>query len=157
MPSAVSTERYYNLRGVFLVINGQRIEGFGDTDAVTFEPADDAIKDAISADGMPVVNETNDFRCYATITVMENSPAARQLSDLNAAQRTTGILGTPPVPYTFKMIDSNSGDRIQEDSVYFMNNPGPSKGKEAGTREFKIFLPFGLMPLNYGLAETTLI
>lgn len=127
----------YDLRSVIIAINGIRIQGFGDDDAIGFEMAGDDIEDSVGADGQVTASRTNDDRVYADITVKENSAGARDLGSQRQIQRLLPTL----TPFAFMMLDPQSGETITSQYAVFKTSPGPSKSKLAGERVFRLLLP----------------
>jgi len=136
----MTPQKTYNLKLCFLTIGGQRIEGFGEDEAVSFEERSDTVEPTTGADGQHTVSVLNDDSMIATITVMENSRACQILRAQQVAQKAEAAAGSI-IRRPFGLTDSISGDRINDDFCTFMNEPGPNKARTVGTREFRVFLP----------------
>ena len=132
----------YSLMRVFCTLNGFRVSGWGEGDAITFEAGDQLATYKVGGDGLVTVSMTNNDVILARITLGETSYAVRVLAELQRAQHlaasTTGLVG-----YVFNMTDANSGDTVSEKEAFFLDAPLPSKGKESGEREFLLLLPNG--------------
>ena len=144
---SVVPSKTYDLNSVFIVLGGQRIDGFGETDVISFEMASDVFEDSASADGRVVVSKLNDARVYAEITVSEMSRGYRVLGELLDEQiATEGALPN----LSFLMQDAINGDTISDRQAVFIARPGPGKARTAGERVFRILLPNAADQIRYG-------
>lgn len=130
----------FDLVACITALGGVGIDGWGESDAIAFEAASPVAEDSISADGQVTINRNNDKRVYATITVRENSLAARRLWELYSTQKAQASIA----PMPFLMRDTISGDTISDQYAAFLEVPMPSKGKRSQDRQFKLVLPNGL-------------
>ena len=144
--------RFYNFKSNIILINGIRIAGFGDEGGVEYEFGDDIHRHVSTADGETVVSRVNDYRLIATITVKETSRGNAILMALLEEQR-ANELSLEPLPFVH--IDPIQGDLVRSTHAVFLNWPEPSKGRDAGEREFQILLPYAAAKLVLG-ANTVL-
>lgn len=133
----------YNIKAIQLSIGGLVIEGFGDSDAISFAPGADIHTKFTSADGQVMVSAENDPSIDVTITVNQKSSAQAILLAIWRAQDTAERAGLqiPATPFFFK--DPSSGDQYSDQNAVVMALPESSFGKEIQTREWKILLPNG--------------
>jgi len=146
------TAKLYDLTANVIAIGSVRIGSFDEEGAVEYEMLSDEHESANSSDGRaPVYSRLNDERVGVTITLMETSPSVGYLDTLLRGQRAQrGSLLT----VTYSHVDTISGDTISSPQAIFMNRPGPSKGRVAGTREFRLELPFGKRLMTLGGLNT---
>lgn len=129
--------KYHN----HVIIGGVRIGGYGDDAALEYEYGGDQFEDIVGADGEVTVSALNDNRMYVTITLMETSASVKDLEMLRKIQRSAARVGAiPPMPYNH--VDHIRGDTITSAYAVFMDLPAPTKARTAGTREFRILLPY---------------
>jgi len=136
----------YDLLSVFLIVNGERITGFAEDDAISFENGADIVEHAAGADGQVTVSRSNDKRLIATITLAETSLAYKQLGAQLQAQEAEASIQRRE----FLLIDNISGDRVSDEFATFISRPVLDKGRTFGTREFQILLPNGAENMKYG-------
>lgn len=127
----------YDLDRVVLMVGTVRVTGFGETDVLAVEAAQDIGQMTETADGQAVFSRNNSRLMYAEITVMETSLAYKLLADLMTTQ--AGLAQVAPL--IFSMLDQNSGDTLTSQYATFIQRPLQSKGKTAGERVFRISLP----------------
>ena len=136
----------YDLLSVYIIIGGQRISGFVEDDAISFEYASDIGEHAAGADGQVTFSRSNDKRVIATITLAETSLAYKQLGEQLQEQE----LETTIQRRDFLMRDDISGDKISDEFCTFLTRPSLDKGRVFSAREFQILLPNGAEGLNFG-------
>jgi hypothetical protein len=132
----------YNLKaGNLVIIGGIVVGGYGKDGGLAYEYAADRYQDDNGADGQTTVSVLNDNRVYVTITLMENSPAYKELAAIQRLQEAQAAtpLGVLPLPYLHT--DMNNGDAIASGYAVFLTKPAPSKSRTVGEIEFKILLP----------------
>jgi hypothetical protein len=130
----------YDLDKVLIIVNGQRLTGFGADAVATVEPQSNIAERAVSADGQVVVSRNNDKSVLVTLTFMETSDSVRRLWALAKAQ----ALQAPILPMDFLLRDTITGDEISDQYCVFMTYPALSKARNVGEREFQLLLPNGL-------------
>lgn len=146
--------KFYNFKSNIILINGIRIQGFGDEGGVEYEFADDAQRHTSGADGQVTVSRVNDYRMIATFTVKETSTGYTILSALMQDQlAVTDRLN--PLPYVH--IDPVNGDLIRSSHAVFLTWPEPSKARDAGDREFQILLPNAAAEVIFGPRNVQLL
>lgn len=138
--SNFQTAKLFSLPQNYLLVGGERVQGYSEDEAISYEIESDAVEHLVSADGEVTVSTTNDERMVMTITVMETSASCKRLDDLRREQRASmknGILNEVPVSHS----DRINGDLVRGLGI-FLGRGMPSKGKTAGTREFRLLLPY---------------
>jgi hypothetical protein len=143
----LTIRRFYNFKTNIILINGIRIAGFGDEGGIEYDYGDDIHRHVSTADGETVVSRVNDFRLTATITVKETSRGNAILMGLLQQQR-LNELSLEPLPFVH--LDPILGDLVRSSHAVFLNFPEPSKGRDAGDREFQILLPHAAGDLILG-------
>jgi hypothetical protein len=132
----------YNLKDQqVIIIGGVLIGGYGKEGGIAYEYPSDRYQDDVGADGQVTVSRLNDERVYVTITLMENSPAYKELMSLLRLQEIQAKtpLGVLPMPYLHQ--DFANGDNISSAHCVFLTQPQPSKVRTVGEVEFKLLLP----------------
>ena len=128
----------YDLRHVYALVGVYDISGYGEDGSIEFEWMEDLGELTVGSDGEEIVfSRNNNNVLTVTITLMETSTAYRDMMGLMAAQQ--ALIAIVPLP--FMMIDANNGDSVVDSYAVFLTRSAPSKGKKAGSREFKIALP----------------
>lgn len=136
----------YDLLSVYIIVGGQRLTGFVEDDAISFEYAADIGEHAAGADGQVTFSRSNDKRVIATISLAETSLAYKQLgAQLQEQEAETTIQRRD-----FLMRDDISGDKISDEFATFITRPSLDKGRTFGAREFQILLPNGAEGLKFG-------
>jgi hypothetical protein len=144
MAKLVAAPRFYNFANVHFSINGVVLSDYGDDGGIEVEfPTTDIIESMVGADGLVHANYVNDNRMRLTITLQALSASAQYMHSLwyafQAAMESTGV----PAPLVVAMYDPASGEQYSSAFGYFISVPAFSKGKEQGTREYVIELPYG--------------
>lgn len=142
MPRPLAPLKTYNLKhGNVLIIGGVIVGGYGKEGGLKYSYGADRVEDVVGADGQVTASVLNDERMYAEITLMENSPASKELMALLRAQgiQAKSPLGILPLPYYHS--DLVNGDLVTDPYSVFMNLPEPSKSRTVGEVTYKIMLP----------------
>lgn len=143
----------YDLKKVVCTVNGIPISGYGETDAVGLEWAQDIITPTVTADGGYTYSRNNDRGCTVTITLMQTSQAYPLLVGILEAQHgdTLGIHPPLIVPTAFMLVDPSNGDTVASGECVILNRPAPAKGKTVGEVQFRMHLPNPRV--TYGVAN----
>lgn len=142
MPRPLAPLKTYNLKDQqVLIIGGVLVGGYGKEGGVAYEYPSDRYQDDVGADGQATVSRLNDERVYVTLTLMENSPAVKELRALQVLQefQAKTPAGVLPLPYLHQ--DLANGDTISSAHCVFLTQPAPSKARTVGEVEFKLLLP----------------
>jgi hypothetical protein len=132
----------YNLKdGNVLIVGGVVIGGYGKEGGLKYSYGSDRVEDVVGADGQVTVSVLNDQRMYAEITLMENSPASKELMALLRIQGLQASLPTGILPLAYFHSDLVNGDLVADAYAVFMNLPEPSKSRTVGEVTYKILLP----------------
>lgn len=156
MSRILSPLKTYNLKaGNLLTIGGIIVGGYGKDGGVTYSYGSSRYEDVVGADGQTTVSRLNDERMYVEITLMENSPAYKELLGLMRVQEIQATLPTGILPLPFLHEDIINGDTIASGYCVFMDQPEPSKSRTVGEVTFKLLLPNAagtvvLSALNFG-------
>lgn len=140
----------YDISQNYITMNGHRIGGYGDDGGIEYEHGSDLVEVAVGADGEVTFSRSNNWLMYANITVRENSNSCRMLAQMQQMQEASPTI----VPIAFYHRDALNGDEVRDGAV-FVQVPGPSKGRTAGERVFRIALPNGRRGMR--LASTSLL
>lgn len=132
----------YNFGAVQCIVGGVALSNFGSDGSISFEMGSQIVESEVSADGYVVYTANNDQRVQVTITLSEVSGAVPLLENLVRSQVQTLHGGGPISPIGFFLQDPATGDQIESEYVIFLQEPGISKSKAIGTREFQIELPY---------------
>jgi len=136
---AIGASKTYNLAQVQIAINGVPIEGFGESDAITFEPNSDLYESAVGADGEVTRSATNDRSGTITITLMSTSVSNATMTFYLTASKASGggLLGNDKFQIYVK--DLNSGDFFLANNAYIQKEPNSTYGRNAAEREWTIY------------------
>jgi len=141
MARALAPQKTYDLKyGNRILVGGVLIGGYAEDGGIEYEYGSDVFEPLVGADGQATVSMLNDNSMTATLTLMETSPAYRDLMILLTAQINVVKLGLPVPPLPFVHADSRNGDAVFSGFCVFLNKPAPSKSRTVGEREFRLFL-----------------
>ena len=144
----------YNLKdGNILTIGGVVIGGYGKDGGIAYSYGSARYEDVVGADGQVTVSRLNDERVYAEITLMENSPAYKELMGLHRFQEIQAKLPTGILPLPYLHEDHVNGDVIASSHCVFLEQPEPSKSRTVGEITFKLLLPNVANKLVLGVAS----
>lgn len=143
MPTSIKT---YDLASVYLLVGGYRLGGFGEEGGIEFEYGADIGETKVGADGQATFSRNNNDSMTATITLMETSKSYRDLAALMQAQIDAETIEA----LSFRMEDEINGDKVSARYATFLTRPTPNKGRAAGERQFKIFLPNAAAEAKFG-------
>lgn len=125
--------RTHDLASCTLIVGGQLVTGFGESDAITIDYMEDAATPTAGADGALTVSRSNNRNMTVEITVMQNSDGYKVLSDLFATQSAqTSIARTP-----FHFQNPQTGDKVRSDWFAFTKAPPMPLGKTIAEVVFK--------------------
>lgn len=139
--------KFYNFKANQLIIGGEKIGGFDDDGGIEYELGDSIHRDTSGADSETTVSRVNDARLYATITLKETSAGYRKLFEQLKFQLTSELA---IVPLPFIHIDPINGDLVRSAYTIFTDFPTPSKARDAGSREFRVLLPYAAFSMVMG-------
>lgn len=132
----------YNFGAVQCIIGSIPLANFGSDGSIQVEIQGPLVESNLSADGYVVYTASNDERVQVTITLSEVSGAIPLLDALVKAQAGLMFAGGPIAPVAFFLLDPATGDTLASEYVVFIQEPGVSKSKSIGTREYVIELPY---------------
>lgn len=135
----MANPKTHDLATCYLSIDGFRIHGFGDGEAITFSPSAADVEHSVGEDGEVTVERTNDERLVATVTVRENSIACRRLGEIRAAQRAEATITARP----FRWYNEQTGEEVSSEFAVFLDTPEARGGRRVSDRAFQILLPNG--------------
>lgn len=145
--------KFYSFEKNFLIINGVRIGGFDDEGGIEYEYDSDLFEVTIGADGEATASYVANDLMAVTITLKETSDSYRILANLAASQRLIARTGTGGLlQISYKHFDPNVGDVVTTNSAIFMGRATPNKGRVAGSREFRLAIPYGALTPLFGPA-----
>ena len=125
--------RTHDLAACTLIVGGQLVTGFGETDAITITPMEDAAAPTAGADGQLTVSRSNNKNMTVEITVMQNSEGYKVLGDLYTTQAAQSpILRTP-----FRFENPLTGDKVRSDYFAFTGLPEIKAGKTVAEVVYK--------------------
>ena len=132
---AVGASKTYNLAQVSISINGVPIEGFGESDAISFEPNSDLYESAVGADGEVTRSATNDRSGTITITLMSTSLSNLKFSGFMALSKALGAADK----FIISVNDTNSGDFFLATNAYIQKEPNSTYARNASEREWTLY------------------
>lgn len=146
MPNLSALKTYDFKQGNILVIGGVEVGGYDEDGSITYEFPSELYERKNGADGQTTVSRLNDDDVLCTVTLLESSPAYKQLALLMNFQ----LNQNPIIPLPFVHVDINNGDEIVSAYTVFMTRPTPTKGRTVGTREFQVLLPNVARDIGFG-------
>ena len=127
----------YSLQDTVLSIDGQRIEGFGPDDVISFKEPIDLAEVQYTADGHPVVSGNRCRTLECEITVTQNTPGFKTLFDLSQTQFFNAF-----AKFTFNWQELGaSGDIVRCGNAKFLTRPANTYGRVAGQQVYSMVLP----------------
>lgn len=133
--------RSYNPNQVFLTINGNRIEGGVLDGFVTITPNSPLYTMSRDLSGESTASFNTDRSATASVKVKPESLAHRRLGELARTFITAGDDGDTLPSIAFRLINSQTGERIVESEAVLTDCPELSFGSDSGEREYKFDLP----------------
>lgn len=121
-----------------VVVGKSVIGGFGDDGGVEYEPMEDIGEPTYGADGEATFSRSNNRGIMVTITLKETSNSIPVLDDLRREQQQQRKIQ----PLSYNHFDTLSGDKVKSANCVFVNRAAPSKTKNAGEREYRLWLPY---------------
>ena len=137
--------KHWDLNLIICSINGLRIGGYGEQEAISMGADNDLYMMQTTADGGKIYSRTGDRGITLEISVMNTSKSYRDLALLMQTQH--GLQGprsaapTTILPLPFRLADPVVGDFINSRHTMFMNYALPQKGQTAQAVRFRISLP----------------
>lgn len=133
---------------VALIVDGQRITGFGEGDAIQIERDSDDWVDEVGADGEVIRGRTYDRRGKITIMVQYGAEANEQLATILSGDQRDGS-GVVPVFVT----DLSGTTEASSGSCWIMKPPKITMGQNASSHEWvlraaNLFMKHGTLPLD---------
>lgn len=122
----------YNLAHCIVLVDGIRVEGYNDGDAVEVEYESEVWTDVVGSDGEVTRSATNDRRATITFHLSETSSLNRFFRNKVMAGRTLGIGDT----FSVMIKDIHNGETVISPQTWVKTDPGVSKGREAGDRDW---------------------
>ena len=124
-------------------VNGRRIMGFAPDSFLKFAPSSNGILTmTVGASGTAAVSSSSDQSGVLTASLMEGSSDNAFLSTLARVQQRQGLSGD------FDNVKISVYNSIDKSTVsgdgYFSKLPDQAYGKENGTRDWEIVMPYGL-------------
>lgn len=127
----------YNFSEVVLTIGGFRIGGYDEDGGVEVSFTGDDASMSQGADGETTINQLPEAPAEVTVTLKETSVSNGVMGGLREAQRAAAAGYVLP----FLLTDAATGETVASAECAFANRPAVTKNKEAGSREWKLFLP----------------
>ena len=132
---ATGALKTYNLAQVLITVDGLPLEGFGESDAVTFAPNASIYESSVGADGEVTRSASNDRSGTLTFTLMSTSLSNDIFSEFLTLSKTTGTGDTFPV----YIKDLNSNDQLIAAKCYIQDESEMAFGRDASEREWTIY------------------
>lgn len=135
--------RTYDLKNVICTIATVAISGYGETDAISYEWAEDITTKTVTADGDVIHSRNNNKSATVTITLSQTSRAHLFLEGLLDAQHGESIgIGPPAIlPLPFFLLDPATGETLRSEFSVFTKRPVSNKGKTVGDVVYTVDLP----------------
>lgn len=129
------------------------LEGFADDGGVEYEAVEDEGEVTYGSDGEATFSRSNTRGLIVTITLKETSNSISKLDNLRRAQRSTRKIQ----PMTWSHVDLLTGDVVGSAYAIFLDPAMPSKGKTAGSRTYRLHLPYASRDTVEGATNSLLI
>jgi len=107
----------YSLDGVVITAGGRQLSGFGESDALAYEWANDRVDPVDCCDGAVIFNRVLSQRGQVTLTLRYDSPSMRILAALDNAADS----------FSFNAVWPN-GRVIESGETWVQTRPKPSAG-----------------------------
>jgi hypothetical protein len=131
---ATGQARTYNLANVVITVGGIVIEGFGESDAVSYEPNSPIWETTVGADGEVTRSATNDRSGNLTFTIMSTSGSLKVFSAFMAVSKQVAVGDIFPV----FIKDLGSGDQLIAEQCWIEEEASMEFGKAAAEREWTV-------------------
>ena len=120
----------YNPKNVVVTVGGKTATGFAADTFINAERNEDAISQSVSIDGGVTYVENNNETGVITMTLQQNSPTNKVLTDF-ANQKKSFAINITDTNFSSEVGCGGSESRI-------MRIPGFGRGNELGNREWQI-------------------
>ena len=137
----------YDLSAVVCTVGAVVVGGYGEDGGLEFEQGAPIFEATVGATGLTTLSKNNNTDMIVTISVMETSAAYALLGAQMKIQENTPFV---IIPLPFFMRDNITGDQIAAATSIFLERPNMSKGRVAGERQFKLYLPGAAIGALYG-------
>jgi hypothetical protein len=129
----------YNLAMVKILLGGVPMDGFGESDALSFEANSDLFESAVGADGEVTRSATNDRSGVITLTLMSTSKANDWLNTWLSKSKTVELTLGAGDKFEIYVKDLNSLDTLIAADAYIQKEPTSTYGRNAAEREWTIY------------------
>jgi hypothetical protein len=119
--------RTWNLNQVIVLVNGIPVDGWDESDAVSFAPTDDLSSMTVGADGEVTRNISNDRTGSITFNLMQTS---RGNDIFNALMQLSKTVATGDV-FSIFIDNINSGEKMVAPKCWIKREPDLKMGKSA--------------------------
>lgn len=126
----------YNLKRCKVAINSIPIEGFGETDALSFEPNEDSWTLTVGGDGEKTRSRMNNDSFTITLTLMQNSAAMAVLQQAHMADILSGN-----AKFSLEVIDLETPEALVVPECWVMRQPTIAFARQVGEREWRLTAP----------------
>jgi hypothetical protein len=131
----------YDLKLVVCTLASVAFSGFGDTDAISFEWAEDIAEAHTTADGDTIYSRLNNRAVTVTVTLSQKSRAHTLMFALTETQHGDASGIHPPIMLglPFFLLDPSTGETISGSAV-ILSRPTSNKGKTIGDVQYKLHI-----------------
>ena len=131
----------WNLAACQVTLDGFRITGWADTDAVSIEPQAEASTAKVSADGSHVaISYMSNNLHVATLSLRRGTDAFRRLGTALQDQLAASEIGSVPA-LSFRVFDPVTGTEVTEDNTRLKTRPTLAFTQETADAEYQLWLP----------------
>lgn len=138
----------YDLAAVVCTLGPVICGGYGEEGGLEFEWGAPIGEISEGATGLTTFSRSNNTGCNLTISVMETSASYAALGAQMKIQELTPFV---ILPIPFFMRDNITGDQIGSATSVYLERPAMNKGRVAGERQFKLYLPGAAIGALYGI------
>lgn len=126
----------YDAKRVQIVFGPLSLSGFAEDSMITLTPESEIFTAKVGCDGQTTRSRSNNDNYKATVRFMQTSDARHKLQELTL--RNSALT---PVTYPFKLVSLDTGETYESAEAYVERLPDAEFGREAGEREYTLYLP----------------
>jgi hypothetical protein len=123
----------YNLKRCIVTVNTIEVEGFGENDAISFEPNEDMWNYTVGGDGEGTRSRMNNDSYTITLTLMQNSESLMVLQQAYLADLLSGNS-----KFVLTVDDLETDEHIVAEDCWVQRPPTKAFARQVGEREWRI-------------------
>ena len=126
----------YDAKRVEIIFGPLSLSGFAEDSMITLTPESEIWTSKVGVDGQTTRSRSNNDNYKATVRLMQTADTRLKLQELTLRNSALS-----EVTFPFKLVSLDTGETYECAEAYIERLPDAEFGREAGEREYTIFLP----------------